>query len=118
MKKVDRVMEIAKRLIEVEGEQKSLRSELGKLVGDSEDGDKASAPNPLLEKLDEMRGAGAPARILGVLSAEPARSFRAADLKKALPDLEIKLIRNTMTRLNRDEKVKGLSRGLYQAKEA
>ena len=122
MTKTEQVLQLARRVVELEGELAAARRSLNALVEGGEPSQKAEVPSKRHRVTATSRstaaadGGDVQAVVLRLVLGEPARKFRAGDLRALLPGRPGKnSIESSLQRLMRAGQIERCGRGLYQA---
>jgi hypothetical protein len=105
------ILDVARRIVELERELVELRAKFERMVG----------PRPRAENVTEVANDEAlplPARVLALVRAAPGRTMDIGEIGSSLPKVTVKTLRTTLARLAKAGKLRRLGRGKYKAEEA
>jgi hypothetical protein len=109
----ERLVELARRLVDLHTEEARIKAEMRNLLGGTESGESETTA----EKSRIQQGSIAD-EIKHLLDATSQRRFRGAEIVKALPHRDAASVRGALARLYANGAISRPRRGYYQAKPA
>jgi hypothetical protein len=110
--RTDEALKVAEEIATVRAHLATLMEKFRVLVGGPMNG---TAVTPIAPTRSDAPQESATSRILAIFTRQPGKKIAVHEVVAALPDIDAPLVRSTITRLGRTEKLKNVRRGIYKA---